>query len=58
MDSIDYLDDNGKNVLEKSWEQAYRLYQLDAKSGELGKEELLELMHRSDNFITKSTEAE
>lgn len=58
IDSIDYLDDEAKYILEKSWEQAYHLYKLDAKSGELGEEDLLELKNRSDGFTTRSTESE
>lgn len=58
VDSIEYLDDEAKYILEKSWEQAYHLYKLDPNSGELSKEELLELTQRSDQFTTKSTEAE
>ena len=58
VDSIEYLDDEARFILEKSWEQAYNLYKLDAGSGELSKEELSELMHRSDQFTNKSTEIE
>ena len=55
IDSIEYLYDEARYILEKSWEQAYYLYKLDASSGELNKEELLELTHRSDQFTTKWT---
>ncbi|MGI2299109.1 VapE domain-containing protein [Candidatus Cardinium hertigii] len=58
IDFIDYLDDEAKYILKKSWEQAYHLYKLDAKSGELNEQDLLELKNRSDDFTTKSTEAE
>lgn len=58
VDSIQYLDNESRCILEKSWEQAYHLYKLDANSGELTKEELLQLMVRSDRFTTKSTESE
>ncbi|MDN5247506.1 MAG: VapE domain-containing protein [Candidatus Cardinium sp.] len=58
VDSIEYLGDEARYVLEEAWEQAYHLYKLNNSSGELGKEELSELMHRSDQFTTKSTEAE
>ncbi|MGI2299148.1 VapE domain-containing protein, partial [Candidatus Cardinium hertigii] len=58
IDFIDYLDEEAKDILEKSWEQAYHLYKLDAKSGELNEQDLLELKNRSDDFTTKSTEAE
>ncbi|WP_342265134.1 VapE domain-containing protein [Cardinium endosymbiont of Philonthus spinipes] len=58
VDSIEYLDDEAKYILERAWEQAYHLYKLDASSGELSKAELLELADRSNQFTTKSTEAE
>jgi predicted P-loop ATPase len=58
IDSIKYLDDFARDILEKSWEQAYHLYKLDAGSGELTKKELVELMHQVDHFRAKSTEAE
>ena len=58
VDSIEYLDDKAKYILEKSWGQAYHLYKLDPNSGELSKEELSELIDRSNQFTTKSTEAE
>ena len=58
VDSIEYLDDEAKYILEKSWEQAYQLYKLDSNSGELSKEEFLELRDRSDDFVAKSTEVE
>ncbi|MGI2299182.1 VapE domain-containing protein [Candidatus Cardinium hertigii] len=58
IDFIDYLDDEAKYILKKSWEQAYHLYKLDAKSGELNEQDLLELKNRSDDFTTKSTESE
>ncbi|TSJ79779.1 VapE domain-containing protein [Cardinium endosymbiont of Dermatophagoides farinae] len=58
VESIEYIDDEAKYILEKSWEQAYHLYKLNPGSGELSKEELLELSQRSDQFTTKSTEAE
>ncbi|UWW97175.1 MAG: hypothetical protein NMK33_01235 [Candidatus Cardinium sp.] len=58
VEFIEYIDDEVKYILEKSWEQAYHLYKLDAGSGELSKEELLELTQRSDQFTTKSTETE
>lgn len=58
VESIEYLNDEARYILEKSWEQAYHLYKLDACSGELDKGELLELSDRSNRFSTKSTEAE
>ncbi|MEF2229238.1 MAG: VapE domain-containing protein [Candidatus Cardinium sp.] len=58
VNSIEYLDDEAKYILGKAWEQAYHLYKLNAGSGDLSKEELLELTQRSDQFTTKSTEAE
>ena len=58
VDSIEYLDDEAKYILEKSWEQAYHLYKLNPGSGDLSKEELLELSQISDQFTTKSTESE
>ncbi len=58
VDSVEYLDDEAKYVLEKAWEQAYHLYKLDAGSGELSKDELLELADLSNQFTTRSREAE
>ncbi|MDN5247464.1 MAG: VapE domain-containing protein [Candidatus Cardinium sp.] len=58
IDSIEYLDDEARFVLEKAWAQAYHLYKLNPGSGELSKEELSELIRRSDQFTTRSTEVE
>ncbi|MGI2298349.1 VapE domain-containing protein [Candidatus Cardinium hertigii] len=58
IDFIDYLDDEAKYILEKSWEQAYHLYKLDKTSGELSECDLEELKNRSGDFKTNSTESE
>ncbi|MDN5247336.1 MAG: VapE family protein [Candidatus Cardinium sp.] len=58
VESVEYLDDEARYILEKSWAQAYHLYKLNAGGGDLSKEELLELTQRSDQFTTKSTEVE
>ncbi|PHT96708.1 hypothetical protein BC332_34365 [Capsicum chinense] len=58
IDFIDYLDDEARYIVERSWEQAYHLYKLDQESGELGEQDLLELKNRSQEFKTNSTESE
>ncbi|UWW96954.1 MAG: virulence-associated E family protein [Candidatus Cardinium sp.] len=58
VDSIEYLDNESRYILEEAWKQAYHLYRLDSNSGELSKEELSELVDRSNHFTTMSTEAE
>lgn len=58
VDSIDFLSDATRYIVEKSWEQAYFLYKLNEFSGELSEEDLSDLKIRSGDFTTKSTEAE
>ena len=53
-----YLDDNARFILEKAWHQAYNLYKLDGKGGELTRDELAEVLDHSDHFTTRTTESE
>lgn len=48
VDAINYLGDQDRIVFDKAWEQAYRIYRLDSKFGDLSKQELMELSDRSD----------
>lgn len=59
IEYIEYIDTReARSILEKSWEQAYHLYKLDKTSGELNEWDLEDLKNRSEDFSTKSTEAE
>ncbi|UWW97674.1 MAG: virulence-associated E family protein (plasmid) [Candidatus Cardinium sp.] len=58
IDGTRYLDDHARSILENAWHQAYNLYKLDSKGGELTREELVEVLDHSDHFTTKTTESE
>lgn len=56
IDGTRYLDQDARSILENAWHQAYNLYKLDCKSGELTREELAEILDHSDHFTTRTTE--
>ena len=58
IDGTRYLDDHARSILERAWHQAYNLYKLDDKSGELTREELEEVLDHSDHFTTRTSESE
>jgi predicted P-loop ATPase len=52
------IDKFARDLLEKSWSEAYHCYKSDTESGELTREELDALQERSSEFLSKSIESE